>query len=93
VDGQNRLTACSYGGNSNSFVYGSDGLRRQSTVNGLVTNYVLDGSHVVREIRNGVNAATYLTGPRGPEYHRDASEVVKLRFGPEPASGRHGAGS
>jgi RHS repeat-associated protein len=38
-----------------------------------VTNYVLDGANVVREIRNGVNAATYLIGARGPEYHRDGT--------------------
>jgi RHS repeat-associated protein len=35
------------------------------------TDYVLDGSMFVRDLLNGMVKATYLVGPRGPEYRRD----------------------
>jgi hypothetical protein len=35
------------------------------------TDYVLDQSMFVRELLNGTVKATYLAGPRGPEYRRD----------------------
>ena len=70
-DSQNRLVQCVYGNTTSQFTYGPDGLRRCSTVNGVVTNYVLDNSMMVRETNNGGFAqATYLIGPRGPEYRR-----------------------
>lgn len=62
-----RTKSCVYNGTT----YAADGLRRSRTVGGVTTNYVLDGQSVVRERRNGTNYATYLTGPRGPEYRRD----------------------
>jgi RHS repeat-associated protein len=72
-DSQNRLVACVNGGNSSSFVYGADGLRRQSTVNTVTTDFVLDNSMFVRERNHstGASIATYLVGARGPEYRRD----------------------
>jgi hypothetical protein len=59
------------GANTSSFVYGADGLRRQSTVNGTATDFLFDNSMFVRERRAGANIATYLAGVRGPEYRRD----------------------
>ena len=70
-DSQNRLVQCVHGADTNSFVYGADGIRRQSTVNGTATDFVLDASMFVRERRAGTNIATYLAGARGPEYRRD----------------------
>jgi RHS repeat-associated protein len=72
-DSQNRLVQCVNGANTSSFVYGADGLRRQSTVNGVTTDFVLDNSMFVRERRAGSNVATYFVGPRGPIYRRDDS--------------------
>ena len=71
-DGENRLTACSYSGNSSSFVYGGDGYRHQSTVNGTATNFTLDGDNVVRSQVTGEGGLqkTWLHGARGPEYER-----------------------
>ena len=72
-DSQNRLVQCVNGANTSSFVYGSDGIRRQSTVNGTTTDFVLDASMFIRERNHttGVNLATYFVGARGPEYRRD----------------------
>jgi hypothetical protein len=39
--------------------------------NTTTTDFILDGSMPVRERRNSANYATYLVGPRGPEYRRD----------------------
>lgn len=76
-DSQNRMATCSYNGNTSSFVYGADGIRHQSTVNGTTTDFVLDNSMFIREMRGGSVYATYLMGARGPEYRRDASGNVK----------------
>ena len=72
-DGQNRLVKCVSGANTSTYKYGSDGLRRQSTINGVTTDTVLDNGMLVRERSGGVNKATYLVGARGPEYRRDDS--------------------
>jgi RHS repeat-associated protein len=36
-----------------------------------ITDFILDGQSVVREKKDGVYKATYLTGPRGIEYRKD----------------------
>jgi len=72
-DSQNRLAQCVHGADTSSFVYGADGIRRRSTVNGTTTDFVLDNSIFIRERRAGANIATYLVGARGPEYRRDDS--------------------
>jgi len=46
-----------------------------STATSITTDYVYDGQNMVREMRNGVPTATYLTGPRGPEYRRDDTQT------------------
>jgi len=76
-DGQNRLTQCVYNGNTSTFTYGSDGLRRRSVENGVTTDYVLDGQGVVREMRGANVHATYFHGLRGPEYKRDSGNNVR----------------
>ena len=72
-DSQNRLVTCAYNSNTSSYVYGSDGFRHQSTMNGATTDFTLDGQFFVRELRGGTAYATYLTGPTGPLYRRDAT--------------------
>lgn len=46
-----------------------------STTTSITTDYVYDGQNMVREMRSGVPTATYLTGPRGPEYRRDDTQT------------------
>ncbi|NLI00415.1 MAG: hypothetical protein GX446_13100 [Chthonomonadales bacterium] len=68
----NQLVQCVSGGNTSQFVYGADGLRRTSIVNGNPVHSVLDSGMMVREPRaEGQElraSTTYLIGPRGPEY-------------------------
>ena len=72
---QNRLVQCVSGGNTSQFIYGADGLRRTSIVNGNPVHTVLDSSMMVRELvpsgQTLIPKATYLIGPRGPEYRYD----------------------
>jgi RHS repeat-associated protein len=75
-DSQNRMTQCVFGPNTSSFVYGADGLRRRSTVNATVTDYVLDGQSAIRTLQSGALAETFLTGPRGPEYQRAGNNTA-----------------
>jgi YD repeat-containing protein len=75
-DSQNRMVGCSFGSSTDSFKYGADGLRRQSTVNGTVDNYAYDGQSMVREMNSVlVSQATYLTGSMGPEYRRNDTQT------------------
>jgi RHS repeat-associated protein len=70
-DAQNRLIGCAYNGHTTSTVYGYDGLRRQSTIDGVTTDYLLDGDNAVQEGHavNGTftSTATYFNGM----YRRD----------------------
>jgi RHS repeat-associated protein len=65
------LIACTYNGHTTSTIYGSDGLRRQSTIDGTTTDYLLDGDTVVQDGHaiNGTftSTATYFNGM----YRRD----------------------
>ncbi len=70
-DSENRLISCSYSGNTTTNIYGSDGIRHRSTVNGTTTDTVLDSLMMVREMRGGSAYATYFIGAHGPEYRRD----------------------
>ncbi len=84
-DSQNRLTQCVYNGTTSQFTYASDGLRHRSVAttgsNVTTTDSVLDGTMMVQEVAstNGgaPSTATYLVGPRGPEYRRDAAGNTK----------------
>ncbi len=83
LDSENRLTQCVYVNNgltnSSVYIYGGDGLRRRAAITTggttTTTDFVLDNSMFVRELRSNAgvayNYATYLVGPRGPEYRRD----------------------
>jgi len=77
-DSENRMTQCAYNGTTSQFTYAADGLRHRSVVNGVTTDFALDASMFVREMRNGTSTATYLVGARGPEYRRD--DVAGMQF-------------
>ncbi len=47
------------------------------TSGGTTTDYAMDGQSVVRELRGRSVYATYLTGPQGSMYRRDASGTVR----------------
>ena len=70
-DSQSRLIGCTYNGHTTGTVYGYDGLRRQSTIDGVTTDYLLDGQNAVQEGHavNGTftSTATYFNGM----YRRD----------------------
>ncbi len=79
-DSQNRLVSCTSGGVTSTYTYGADGLRRSATVNGTTTYYVYDGQTLIREMQQNAqgvlqSTATYLCGPRGPEYRRDDTQA------------------
>ena len=52
-DSQNRMVSCAYSGNTLTFDYGSDGLRRSETLTSggqsVTTYYVYDGQSLVME--------------------------------------------
>ena len=72
------MSHCVYNGTTSQFTNAADGLRHRSVVNGVTTNFALDASMFVRELRNGASTATYLVGARGPEYRRD--DVAGMQF-------------
>jgi len=81
-DSQNRLVSCIVGGNTTAYKYGADGLRRQSTKNGVSTDYAYDGTMLVREghasggsLTPATVTVTYFQGARGPEYRRDDTQT------------------
>jgi RHS repeat-associated protein len=75
------MASCTYAGQTSTFTYGADGLRRRMVTGTNTTDYLLDGQSVVRELttENGQQTvtATYLVGPRGPEYERDGNGMVQ----------------
>jgi len=75
-DSQNRLASCTYNGQTATFTYGADGLRRSVASGGVTTDFILDGQSAVREMRGGTKYATYLAGLRGVEYRRDDATGV-----------------
>ena len=81
-DSQNRMASCVYKGTTSTFKYGADGLRRQATVNGVVTDYAYDGQTLVQEgfAAGGTLStakATYLQGPRGSECRIDETQQTE----------------
>ena len=74
--------SCVYKGVTSTFKYGADGLRRQATVNGVVTDYAYDGQTLVQEgfASGGTLStvkATYLQGPRGSECRIDETQQTE----------------
>ena len=50
-DSQNRMVSCTKGGVTSTYTYGADGLRRQSTVNSVTTDFAYDGHAMIREMK------------------------------------------
>jgi len=71
-DSQKRMVSCTYRGQTTTFTYGSDGLRRSMTVGGVTTYYAYDGTVLVREFQTNQQtgllapSVTYMVGPMGP---------------------------
>ena len=72
--GGRRLASVSKEGLSASYVYNSDGIRTQKTVNGVTTNYYLDGSSVLRQV----------TGNDVLEFFYDANGVLGFYYNNTP---------
>jgi RHS repeat-associated protein len=66
------MASCTYQGQTTTFKYGADGLRRSMTVGGTTTNYAYDGTMLLRELQTNTQTgllaptATYMVGPSGP---------------------------
>ena len=72
--GGRRLASVSKEGLSASYVYNSDGIRTQKTVNGVTTNYYLNGSSVLRQV----------TGNDVLEFFYDANGVLGFYYNNTP---------
>ena len=72
--GGRRLASVSKEGLSASYVYNTDGIRTQKTVNGVTTNYYLDGSSVLRQV----------TGNDVLEFFYDANGVLGFYYNNTP---------
>ena len=63
-DGFNRLQEVRKGGTTVSYVYNAEGIRTSKTVNGTMTEFLLDGANVVAETKNG-STTNYIRGLTG----------------------------
>ena len=72
--GGRRLASVSKEGLSASYVYNSDGIRTQKTVNGVTTNYYLDGNSILRQV----------TGNDVLEFFYDANGVLGFYYNNTP---------
>ena len=72
--GGRRLASVSKEGLSASYVYNTDGIRTQKTVNGVTTNYYLNGSSVLRQV----------TGNDVLEFFYDANGVLGFYYNNTP---------
>ena len=72
--GGRRLASVSKEGLSASYVYNTDGIRTQKTVNGVTTNYYLDGNSILRQV----------TGNDVLEFFYDANGVLGFYYNNTP---------
>ena len=72
--GGRRLASVSKEGLSASYVYNSDGIRTQKTVNGVTTNYYLDGNSILRQV----------TGNNVLEFFYDTNGVLGFYYNNTP---------
>ena len=72
--GGRRLASVSKEGLSASYVYNSGGIRTQKTVNGVTTNYYLDGNSILRQV----------TGNDVLEFFYDANGVLGFYYNNTP---------
>jgi RHS repeat-associated protein len=86
------MTSCTYQGDTTTYTYGYDGLRRSSTKDSVTTNYVYDGTNLVAEMRpnasgNLVTTTTYLLGARGIEAKIDETNQTEAYYKIDPTTG------
>jgi RHS repeat-associated protein len=91
-DSQNRMASCTYQGQTTTFTYGSDGLRRSMTVGGITTYYAYDGTMLVQEFQRNVQTGllnvttTYMIGPMGPICRINETEQTEGYYPPGNSS-------
>jgi RHS repeat-associated protein len=79
------MVSCTYNGDTTTYTYGYDGLRRSSTKDSVTTNYVYDGTNLVAEMRpnasgNLVTTTTYLLGMQGVEAKIDETAQTEAYY-------------
>ena len=91
-DSENRMTSCTYNGDTTTYAYGYDGLRRSSTKDSVTTNYVYDGTNLVAEMRPNANGnlvivTDYLLGSQGIEAKIDETAQTEAYYELDPTTG------
>jgi RHS repeat-associated protein len=84
-DSENRMVSCTYQGDTTTYTYGYDGLRRSSTKDSVTTDYVYDGTNLVAEMRpnasgNLVTTTSYLLGSQGIEAKIDENAQTEAYY-------------
>jgi RHS repeat-associated protein len=86
------MTSCTYQGDTTTYTYGYDGLRRSSTKDSVTTNYVYDGTNLVAEMKANasgtlVTTTTYLLGSQGIEAKIDETSQTEAYYELNPTTG------
>jgi hypothetical protein len=87
-DSENRMTSCTYNGDTTTYAYGYDGLRRSSTKD----SYVYDGTNLVAEMRpnasgNLVTTTIYLLGMQEIKAKIDETAQIEAYYELDPTTG------
>jgi RHS repeat-associated protein len=91
-DSENRMVSCTYNGDTTTYTYGYDGLRRSSTKDSVTTNYVYDGTNLVAEMRPNASGTlvivtSYLLGAQGIEAKIDETAQTEAYYELNPTTG------
>jgi RHS repeat-associated protein len=86
------MTSCTYNGDTTTYTYGYDGLRRSSTKDSVTTNYVYDGTNLVAEMRSNASGTlvivtSYLLGAQGIEAKIDETNQTEAYYELNPTTG------
>jgi RHS repeat-associated protein len=86
------MTSCTYQGDTTTYSYGYDGLRRSSTKDSVTTNYVYDGTNLVAEMRPNASGTlvvvtSYLLGAQGIEAKIDETAQTEAYYELNPTTG------
>jgi RHS repeat-associated protein len=86
------MTSCTYNGDTTTYTYGYDGLRRSSTKDSVTTDYVYDGTNLVAEMRPNASGTlvivtSYLLGAQGIEAKIDENAQTEAYYKIDPTTG------
>jgi RHS repeat-associated protein len=86
------MVSCTYNGDTTTYTYGYDGLRRSSTKDSVTTNYVYDGTNLVAEMRPNASGTLvvvtdYLLGAQGIEAKIDETSQTEAYYQLDPTTG------